>query len=92
MPGRKGSSKDFHTVPTRFETALTFQPVRCLNKLNRRIWAWVVAEYHPRRLKWNNVMLTPAHIREVGTSDECRAKVVSTKVTVEGCSLEWWVG
>jgi hypothetical protein len=36
-------------------------------------------------------MLVPAHIREVGTSDECRAKVVSTEVTEEGSWLEWLV-
>src|SRR5712692_4843841 len=64
---------------------------RCLDELNRRFWAWVVAEYHPRRLKWNNLRLVPAPLREVGTSDECRAQVVSTKVSVESYSLDCWV-
>src|SRR5260370_37940973 len=88
IPGRNGSSKDFHTVPTQFETALDFQPARCLDELNRRSWAWVLADYHPRRLEWSKETLVPAAVREVGTSDECRAKVVSTKVSVESCSLE----
>lgn len=38
----------FRTLQTQFHPTLTFEPVACLDQLNRRFWRWLETDYHQR--------------------------------------------